>query len=245
MYYKIKISTLLILLITSCKKENMCDCIKSSGNYIATYRSVANFSCINISDKMELFLTTGTEFQVRVEAGKNLQSLIKTELSGDTLKIANHNRCNWVRGYDEVIKVYVTAPYFKYLINNGLGTIQTTNPITQDLITCRTTNSGDIKLELNTGTIKASAHGNGDIYLSGVTGRLENDYMGTNYLYASGLTITNYVYLHSVTIGKTYINAPENGLMDIVIDQTGNVLYTGNPATINLTKNSTGILIKE
>ena len=245
MYYKIKISILLILLMTSCKKENMCDCIKSTGNHIATYRSVANFNCINISDKMDLYLTTGNEFQVRVEAGENLQSLIKTELSGDTLKITNHNRCNWVRGYDEKINVYVTAPYFKYVLNNGLGTIQTTNPITQDLITCRVANSGDIKLELNTGTIKASSHGNGDLYLSGVTGSLEDDYTGTNYLYASGLTITNYVYLHSVTIGKTYINAPENGLMDIVIDQTGNILYTGNPATIHLTKNSTGNLIKE
>ena len=53
------------------------------------------------------------------------------------------------------------------------------------------------------------------------------------------------MYLHSVTIGQTYINAPENGLMDIVLDRAGNIYYTGNPATINLKRNSKGNLIKE
>ena len=83
------------------------------------------------------------------------------------------------------------------------------------------------------------------MYLTGATDRLESDYTGTNYLYAKGLKILNYVYLHSVTIGQTYINAPENGLMDIVLDRAGNIYYTGNPATINLKKNSKGNLIKE
>ena len=53
------------------------------------------------------------------------------------------------------------------------------------------------------------------------------------------------MYLHSVTIGHTYVNAPENGLMDIVIDKTGNIYYEGNPGTINLTRNNKGNLIKE
>ncbi len=245
MRYNIFLLICLIPLVNSCKKENMCDCIKSTGNHIATYRDVTNFSSITISDKMDLYLTPGTDFEVRVEAGENLQSLIKTELSGDTLKISNHNRCNWVRGYDEKINIYITAPYFKYILNSGLGTIESTTAITQDLITCRNASSGDIKLILNTGKIIVSAHGNGDTYLSGTTGSLENDYTGTNYLYAADLQITNYLYLHSVTIGKTYVNAPENGLMDIVIDQTGNIFYSGNPATIHLTKNSTGDLIKQ
>ena len=245
MKYKLVLTAIAGFILFSCKKENMCDCIKSSGTHITTYSDVAGFNCIELKDKMDLYLTQGNEYEVRVEAGKNLQSLIKTELDGETLKVFNNNRCNWVRGYDEKIKIYVTAPYFKYVLNNGLGTIETTNPITQDLITCRTSSSGDMKLILNTGTVRASAHGNGDIYLSGVTNSLENDFTGTNFLYASDLQITNYVYLHSVSIGKAYVNAPQNGLMDIVIDQTGNIYYTGNPGTVHLTKNSTGDLIQQ
>lgn len=33
--------------------------------------------------------------------------------------------------------------------------------------------------------------------------------------------------------------------MDIMIDRAGNVYYKGNPATINLTRNNKGNLIKE
>jgi hypothetical protein len=33
--------------------------------------------------------------------------------------------------------------------------------------------------------------------------------------------------------------------MDIVIDETGSIYYTGNPGTVHLTKNSTGELIKQ
>jgi hypothetical protein len=51
--------------------------------------------------------------------------------------------------------------------------------------------------------------------------------------------------LDSYSIGHAYINAPENGMMDIIIDRAGNVYYKGNPTTINLTRNNKGNLIKE
>jgi hypothetical protein len=166
-------------------------------------------------------------------------------LEGETLNVFNTNRCNWVRGYKHKINIYVTAPHFKYLKNAGLGTISSTGTIVQDEISLRAENSGDFRLDVNTTRVVCSAHGNGDTYLTGITKRLESDYTGTNYLYAYGLTITDYVYLHSVSIGHAQINAPDNGLMDIVIDRTGNIYYKGNPATINLTLNNKGNLIKE
>ena len=53
------------------------------------------------------------------------------------------------------------------------------------------------------------------------------------------------MYLHSVTIGHSHIKAPENGLMDIIIEKAGNVYYSGNPKTINLIRRGKGQLIKE
>lgn len=237
---------LLILIISvSCKKENLCDCFKSTGKEITSERDVSNFTAITVKDKINVILTQGPVFEVKVEAGANLQSLIKTTLSHDTLKIENKNRCNWVRGYKHKITVYITAPNFNYVNNNGLGTISNTGEITQDSIKVRLNNSGDIKLNLNTNVLRGGAHGNGDLYLSGVSNRLEYDYVGTNYLYAGDLKVISFIYLHSVTLGKSFINAPENGQMDIKIDQAGNIYYKGNPAIINLTRNNKGDLIKE
>ncbi len=242
---KIVISIVYILLFVSCKKENMFDCFTSNGKTNVIYHDVKDFNSIYITDKMDLYLTQGPDFEVKVEAGSNMQRLIKVELEGETLRIDNQNTCNFVRGYDHKINVYVTAPYFKYIKHGGLGTIQTTNTIVQDELTYRNESSGDLKLNVNIGTILGSSHGNGDTYLSGVTNNFFDDYTGTNYLYASELKITGYVYLHSITIGHTYINAPENGLMDIIIDKAGNIYYKGNPNTIHLTRNDKGDLIKE
>lgn len=245
MSYKLVILVAWLFVFNSCKKENRCDCVKSTGKTNVIYRDLSGFNCIYIQDKMDLYITQGPVFEVKVEAGANLQTLIKTELDGETLKVFNNNRCNWVRGYKHKIKVYVTAPNFKYLQHGGLGTIESTNTIVQDQIKLRAENSGDLKLDLNTNKTICSAHGNGDTYLRGITKRLESDYTGTNYLYASDLTITDYVYLHSVSIGKAYINAPENGIMDIVIDREGSIYYKGNPQAINLTENNKGLLIRE
>ena len=245
MRFKVFIFFVFVLVLNACKKENLCDCVKSTGPTNVIYRDISNFNCIYLKDKIDLYVTQGANFEVRVEAGANLQRLIKTELEGETLNIFNNNKCNWVRGYKHKIKVYVTAPYFKYIRHAGLGTIESLNTIVQDSISLRTENSGDFKLDLNTYRIGGSAHGNGDMYLTGTTNRLESDYTGTNYLYASDLNITSYVYLHSVSIGHAHIKAPENGLMDIVLDRSGNIFYTGNPATIHLTRNDKGDLIKE
>lgn len=240
MYNRVIKYVVCLLVLVSCKKENMWDCVKSTGPENTIYHNVTNFNCIYLTDKLDMYLTQGPNFEVRVEAGRNLQKLIKAELDGETLKVFNNNKCNWVRGYKHKIKIYVTAPYFKHIKNGGVGTIESTGTITQDEISLRTENSGDVKLNLNTNRVVCSAHGNGDTYLTGVTKKLESDYSGTNFLYAYDLIIKDYVYLHSVSIGHAQITAPNNGQMDLVIDQSGNIYYYGTPATIHLIKNGSG-----
>lgn len=166
-------------------------------------------------------------------------------MDGETLKVFNKNRCNWVRDYNEKINVFITAPLFNYIENKGVGDIQSLSVITQSIIGVQVKNTGDVTLQVNTKGVGGGAHGNGNLYLSGTTDQLFYNYVGTNSLNASDLKVNNYIYLYCNTIGKTYINAPENGLMDIFINQSGNIYYTGNPNTIHLTKNSTGDLIKQ
>ncbi len=245
MRYRLYIFLICFTGFFSCKKENLCDCVKVTGATNVIYHDLKGFTCLQVKDKMNVYLTQGPKFEVKVEAGRNLQPLIKAELDGETLKVFNANRCNWVRGYKHHINVYITAPYFKHILNNGVGPIQTLNTIVQDTLTCKTNNSGELRLDINTRAVMCSAHGNGDIYLSGTTFALQNDYTGTNYLYAEELTVTNYVYLHSVSIGHAYINAPSNGVMDVQLDRAGNIYYKGNSPIINVIKNDKGQLIKE
>lgn len=245
MNFKNYLFVLGLLVLVSCKKENMCDCVKSNGKDNVIYHDVKNFTCIEAKDKIDIFLTQGPEFEVKVEAGSNLQKLIRAEVEGETLKVHNDNRCNWVRGYKRKIKMYITAPYFKHIKNAGLGTIKSIGTIAQDEISIRIENSGDVNLNVNMQNVHGSVHGNGDMYLAGTTKSFLWNYNGTNYLYASGLDVKDYLYLHSLSIGHAYVEAPNNGLMDVEIDRTGNVYYQGSPSQINLRKNNKGDLIKE
>ena len=86
MKYKIIILLSWLLIANSCKKENLCDCVKSTGPTNTIYRDIKGFNCIKLQDKINLYITQGPEFEVRVDAGRNLQGLIKTELDGETLK---------------------------------------------------------------------------------------------------------------------------------------------------------------
>ena len=115
MHYKVIIFIICMSAFFSCKKENMADCFTSAGKTNVIYHDVKDFNCIELNDKMDLYLTQGSTFEVKVEAGANLQRLNKTELEGETLRVDNHNTCNFVRGYDHKISVYVTAPNFKHI----------------------------------------------------------------------------------------------------------------------------------
>lgn len=245
MKYSSYLYALVAIILFSCKPENRCDCVKSTGKTNVIYHDVKDFNCIVTEDKMEVYLTQGPNYEVKVEAGANLQKLIKTELDGETLKVVNYNKCNWVRGYKHTIKVYITAPYFKHIKNASVGNIQSLNTITQNSISVRVESSGDVKLDIDTYEFIGSTHGNGDLYLTGKTDRLAHTYNGTNFLYADKLEVGEYVYLHSLSIGNAFVNAPTNGLMDIKIDRSGNVYYTGNPSKINLTRNNKGDLIEK
>jgi hypothetical protein len=235
----------LLLGTWSCKKENWCDCVKTTGSDETTVRGISGFTCIRLDDKIDLYIKQGPEFDVRVEAGKNLQKLIKTELDGETLKVVNNNKCNWVRGYKHKIVVYVTAPYFKHIDHEGVGTVYTDGTIVQDTISCKTHSSGDIHLDVRCSTVLCSAHGDGDIYVSGITDGLEDDYTGTNFLYAKDLKVNHHLYLHSVSLGHAYVNAPAGGIMDIRLEKSGNVYYSGTPGSINYVATGKGQLIQD
>lgn len=233
-----------VFLNWGCKKENMCDCVKTTGKIVTETRDIKNFSCIHLEDKIDLYLSNGP-YHVEVQAGEHLQGLIKTELDGETLRVVNKNRCNWVRGYKHVINVYVSSPYFRNIEHDGSGTIYSKSTIVQDTIHCRVSNSGDIHLDVNCAAIYTGTHGNGDVYYSGITDMLQHDFSGTNFLYAKDLTIQHYAYVHSTSVGMGYIKSPEGGTMDVRLEDTGNLYYSGNPSTIHLTRGGKGDLIKD
>ncbi|MBK7183583.1 MAG: DUF2807 domain-containing protein [Bacteroidetes bacterium] len=223
----------------SCKKENMCDCIKRTGKIIQEKRTLGEFTKVEAEDNLNVYITQDSVQEVMIEAGENLVPLIETELQGGTLFIRNKNRCNWTRSYDKPLNVYLTMPKIEYITNSGTATLRSLNTITQATFDIETKNSGDIELTVNNTNIISHIFGSGDVILKGTTNQHYCDIGGTAYLYCKDLNST-YTYIHTFTIGPSEVKA--TGTLDCKIDGKGNVLCYGNPSLVQQSGKGPGVL---
>jgi hypothetical protein len=235
----------LLLGFASCKKDNMYDCFKTTGPIETRIREIPGFKSIELEDHINLYLTQGPVFEVKVQAGKHLHMNIATEVRDSVLHIENKNRCNWVRSPKKRINVYVTLPYLHSIRNNGVGSIYFENEFVQDTIRTRISNSGDMHIRVNVGYLITSVHGNGDLFAEGKAIENYNYTNGTNFVHLEDLTVQSYIFIETYSVGHCYINAPVNGPIVATMWRSGNIYYKGTPTSITLYRNGKGDLIKE
>jgi hypothetical protein len=239
----IKLSSFFLLFLPlffgSCKKENMCDCIKRTGKIIKETRQISGFDKILAENNINVFITEDPVFEVTVEAGENIVPLIITEIIDGTLCIRNKNRCNWTRSYKKPLNVYVKMPKLIYLTSDGTGDVKSLNTITTDTMDVETKNSGNIELSVNCLLVDSHMHGSGDFTVHGRTNEHHISVGGTAYMFASDLQ-TNYTYIHSYTLGLSYVRA--SGLLICRIDEKGDIFCYGQPNEVQKIQNGPGQL---
>lgn len=231
-------------LFNSCKKANRCDCFKSRGETVLERRSVSDFNTLRVFDEIDVYFTQDSTLAspvVEVKTGRNLVANIKTEVSRGVLTVENANKCNFVRGANNDVTVYVTAPYVKYFIQDGVGSIFGTNTVTQDSVDCNLRNSGDIHLSVKTRNVTGHMHGIGDLYLSGSANSFFSHTVGQGFIHAEGFAV-GYAFLYYKSNGLAHVNV--KGQLDGEVASTGDLYYTGNPSVVNVAVTGKGKLIK-
>ncbi len=236
------LATLVILFVSACKQENMCDCIKRTGNIETTKRWASNFDKIYLEDNVNVFITQDSSFDVEVEAGKNVGWLIETEVTDGTLFIRNKNRCNWTRSYNKPLNVYIKMPVIKYITSNGSGTIKSLNTITTPVFDLQIKSSGNIDLMVNNSLITSHIFGYGDVTLSGSTNEHDADIGGSSFLNCRNLQ-TSKTYVHAFTTGLCYVSASDYLICHI--DLNGDVYCYNHPTTVEKKLTSSGQLYLE
>lgn len=236
-------SLLVVLLFSTCKKENLCDCVKGTGDVTTETRSLDPFTRIFVQDRINVIITEDTLLpqEVIVEAGSKLIGLIRTEIVDGELRIRNDNRCDFMRRYDVPVNVYIrVSNNITKITNKGTGTVSSTNACTWPQIDLETLSAGDITVEVNAGEILTYQHSQGDITLTGsATGVII-------YNTGGGFTITDecvtpYGWVYSRTTGKITIYALNTLICEI--EGPGNVYYRGQPAQITSTLLDAGQLL--
>jgi hypothetical protein len=232
-----------LLLTNSCKKENMCDCFKSTGADKTEYRSLSGFTKIELHNNVDLIITPGKPFACEVTAGSHLVSMVTTEVSGQTLIIRNENRCNWVRSFQNKFTVEVSMPSIDYIYFTGSGHVVTKDTIKGDIFTMDGwTCSGSMDFLFNCNTTWLSFHtGTADLKAAGRS--------GVSYVYNAGAgpmdctsLETGYTYITNKSTNDCSIYATKE--IGATINLQGNIYYHGEPYKIDQTVTGSGRLIK-
>lgn len=167
------IALLLILIILlssiSCKKENMCDCLKGRGDDASITINTDAFQTLRVRNHVNVYLLNGTQNSVRIQGGDNIIPLITAEVNNNELLIEDRNTCNWIRDYtSRQASIYITATNLNRIEMEGTGNIRSLDTISSESFTANVWNSGIVDLSLHAKTVYSSVHaGVGDIILSG------------------------------------------------------------------------------
>ena len=231
----LKFISILLLLFSSCKKENRCDCIKRTGDIVTEVRQVPLFDRIFTEQDVDVFITEDAVSEVKVEAGENIIPLIETVVENGQLIIRNKNRCNWTRSYKKPIRVYVKTPGLTYIHSVGSGDIKSLNTITLDSFDIRIEGAGNVDLAVNNRRVVSRIYGIGDLTLAGFSDQHYCSIGGSSFLYASGMN-TNYTWIQSYTLGVSHIKT--SGLLEYRIDDKGDIYCYGNPAAVQQVANN-------
>jgi hypothetical protein len=228
-------------IFSSCKKENLCDCIKGTGSIKKEQRAASDFTSIEVHKNISVIITQDNINSVEVKAGENLLPLIKTEVKNGQLYITNHNTCNWVRSYSKEIVVYVYAKNLREISSYSARDITSSNTITSSVITILNFLNGDISLDINADESYTKQMGaGGDITVTGHT--------NFNYIFSQG-----YGYLHLENLESTKAMVSQHGTsdihmnasdeLDVEITGIGSVFYSGNPVVSQRPSPGSGKLI--
>lgn len=233
------IAIVFTLILSGCNNEDSWDCLKSFGDDVSEIRHPGSFSQIFLTDKVDMEYRQSDSCYVEVFFGENIIHHIETRVDGNSLYIANTATCNWVRTLKKIPLVVVYAPTLSYLENTSSATITMRDTlISNDFLYEQRGSNGNAHLLLKTDSARVYAHtGYTGIYVKGKTqfsglynasvGKLDASQL------ISDITIVNNTSLQDLPcVSNAYLFGE--------INLSGNILYAGDPESIDTSINGSG-----
>ncbi len=128
--------------------------IQGSGTSKTEMRNVDGFTKIDASGAVNVEVAVGSGFAVEVQADDNLLANIKTEVSGDTLKIYSEDRIS----SKTRINVKISMPAIEGLEISGASSANVAN-VEADSLELKASGASKIKIEGEAKTLEANASG--------------------------------------------------------------------------------------
>jgi hypothetical protein len=230
---------IIALLVNSCIIDGWGNGISGNGHVEEESRDVSGFSGVHVSTGIDVFISEGSGFDVKVEADENLLEVILTELNGNVLVIKT-DRVN-IRSAKSK-KVYVTMPKLKELKISSAGDCKGMTPFNCDDLRVSISSAGDLKLDVEANRIDINISSSGDATLTGRTGVLDANLSSAGDLHAFDL-IAETVSVDVSSAGDARVHASEEISMNA--SSAGNIYYKGGAEVVHSRSSSAGDIVKK
>lgn len=185
--------------------------VQGSGTSKIEKRDISGFSKIEVSGAINLEVSSQTDFNLLVQADDNLLANIKTEVSGDTLKIYSEDKIS----PKTQINIRVSMPEIEGLHISGASS-------------GKITNVKAVSLELR-------ASGASKIKIEGEAQKLDAEASGASLIDAENLRAVD-AEVEASGASKAIVSATND--LDVDANGASRITYTGEPK--NIRQNSSG-----
>ncbi len=233
----------LILFLTSCEGDLFHECLSGRGNPTTVKRGLYPFGNIAVYDNINLTIEQGDQFSITLTDGEKLIPMISSLIKNNTLEIRNESPCSLLKDPWKPVEVVVSLPVLDSLFIRTQGKIRVNGALKQQLLYVMAyETAADVQLNLQTRYFRLdNLKGAADIYLSGYSDTVFIYNIATGRSDALGIE-TEVMSVNTGSMNDTYVRAGKK-LLDVKIDNIGNVFYRNNPELINFYSTSEGKLL--
>ena len=224
-----------LFLFAACNVDFGGDSLSGNGNIKTETRNVGNFDAVKSSGSIDIEISSGDAYSVRVEDDENILPIIITEVENGTLNV--HYKSNTSVNNDHA-KVYIKAPSLEKITSSGSANITITDAIRNGHeIEVNVSGSGSIEGGVDAPKISASIGGSGNVSLQGRTKDFEAKVSGSGDLDCSALQSENTTVRVSGS-GNAHVFASVR--LEAHVSGSGDVRYRGNPASPEIHTSGSG-----
>ncbi len=227
---RISIALLLLITTTSC----FFDGVKGNRNVRTQERKISSdFSAIDVSQGIEVYLTISDNVSLSLEADENLHDIIITEVNDGVLHIYTEKNIWSAKSK----KVYVTARSINEIVTTSGAGVKSENTIIAEDFKIKATSGSNVRLQLKVDNLTCNT-------TSGANARLKGKAISLNIKSTSGSNIkAQELETESCTVKVTsgsnvYVNVTNS--LNAKATSGGDIRYIGNPKKVQENSSSSG-----
>ncbi|WP_343701336.1 head GIN domain-containing protein [Chitinophaga sp.] len=203
-----------------------CDSVSGSRHMAREERRPGEFSQVEVSGSMDVYITQGSAHLLSIEAEDNIVPLVETDIDGGELRIRFRRNTN-IRAHKPV-KVYVTTPVLEGIDLNGSGDVEVKSHFSSPgRMHFGLSGSGDLSGSFNAPIVAVDLAGSGNVELKGQTRDLRINIAGSGNCEADEL-LAETVDVNIAGSGNAQVHASRELKTNTL--GSGDVRYKGEPS---------------